>query len=53
MSLSLNFSDGIFWRAPAEFCWHRSFAGMTFTPKTAPAKFKMRQQNFGHQVKNA
>jgi hypothetical protein len=39
-------SDCIFWRVPAEFCWRGSFAGATFISKTAPAKFKMRQQNF-------
>jgi hypothetical protein len=39
-------SDGIFWCTPAEFCWRGSFAGATFISKTAPAKFKMRQQNF-------
>ncbi len=36
-------SEGIFWRAPAEFRWRESFAGAT---KTARAKFKTRQQNF-------
>jgi hypothetical protein len=35
-----------FWRVPEEFCWHESFAGATFASKTAPAKFKMHQQNF-------
>ncbi len=44
-------SDGIFWHAPAECCWHRSFAGVTFISKTMPAKFKMRQQNFRHASK--
>jgi hypothetical protein len=39
-------SDDIFWHTPAEFCWPGSFAGTTFASKTAPAKFKMRQQNF-------
>jgi hypothetical protein len=39
-------SDGIFWHTPAELCWCKSFAGATFASKTAPAKFKMRQQNF-------
>jgi hypothetical protein len=38
-------SDGIFWHAPAEFCWRGSFAGATFASKTVPAKFKMRQQS--------
>jgi hypothetical protein len=37
--------DSIFWCAPAELCWCESFAGVTFSSKTAPAKFKMRQQN--------
>ena len=37
--------------APAKFCWHRLFAGATFTSKLrqqnldVPANFKMRQQN--------
>jgi hypothetical protein len=44
-------SDGIFWRASAEFCWRGSFAGATFASKTVPAKFKMRQQNFRHASK--
>ena len=39
-------SEGIFWHARAEFCWHESFAGTTIASKTAPAKFKMREQNF-------
>jgi hypothetical protein len=38
-------SNGFFWRTPTEFCWPRSFAGMTFTSKTTQAKIKMRQQN--------
>ncbi len=35
----------IYWRPPAKLCWRRSFAGATFTSKTAPAKFKTRKQN--------
>jgi hypothetical protein len=42
--------DGIFLRAPTEFCWRGSFAGATYISKTAPAKFKMRQQNFKLQT---
>jgi hypothetical protein len=38
----------IFWRAPAEFCWHWSFmySGMTFDLKNAPAKFMMQSCEF-------
>ncbi len=39
-------SDGFFWRASPRFCWRGPFAGATFASKTAPAKFKMHQQNF-------
>jgi hypothetical protein len=39
-------TDGIFWHAPAEFCWRGSFAGVTFASKTAPETFQMCQQNF-------
>ena len=35
------FSEGIFWCTPAELY----FAGALFTSKSAPAKFKMHQQN--------
>jgi hypothetical protein len=29
----MQWSDGIFWHAPAEFCWHESFAGTNFASK--------------------
>jgi hypothetical protein len=46
VSARMRKSDGLVWRTPAEFCWCGSFAGTTFTSKTASAKFKMCQQNF-------
>jgi hypothetical protein len=39
-------SDTTFWCMPAEYCWRGLFAGVTFSSKITPAKFKMRQQNF-------